>query len=84
MFMYLLFNRILFKVTDIGYLDSETGNMFPLLPYHLIIVLFFNLTHFVVVEDGVDLKIGDKFLVRKPKCTEFILDGRVNNKIIHG
>lgn len=57
MFMYLLFNRILFKVTDIGYLDSETGNMFPLLSYHLIIVLFFNLTHFVVVEDCVDLKV---------------------------
>jgi hypothetical protein len=31
--------------------------MFPLLSYHLIIVLFFNLTHFVVVEDGVDLKV---------------------------
>lgn len=57
MFMYLLFDRILFKVTDIGYLDSETGYVFPLLSYHLIIVLFFNLTHFVVVEDGVDLKV---------------------------
>lgn len=57
MFMHFLFDRILFEVTNIGYLDPETANVFPLLFNHLIIVLLFNLTHLVVVEYGVDLKV---------------------------
>ena len=57
MFMHFLFDGILFEVADIGYLDPETADVFPLLFYHLIIVLLFNLTHLVVVEYGVDLKV---------------------------
>ena len=82
--MHLLFDRILFEVTDIGYLDSQTANVLPLLSYHLIIVLLFNLTHLVVVEYGVDLKIRDEFLVWDTQGTEFVLDGRVDNKVFEG
>jgi len=82
--MHLLFDWILFEVTDIGYLDPQTANVLPLLSYHLIIVLLFNLTHLVVVEYGVDLKIRDEFLVWDTQGTEFVLDGRVDNKVFEG
>ncbi len=82
--MHFLFNRILFEVTNIGYLDPQTADVFPLLFYHLIIVLLFNLTHLVVVEYGVDLNIRDEFLVWDTQGAEFVLDGRVNHKVVQG
>jgi hypothetical protein len=53
----LFFDRVLFKVTDIRYLDAQARNMVSLLSNDLIVLLFFDLSHFVVVEDAVNLQI---------------------------
>ncbi len=75
MFMHFFFDRILFKITDIRYLDPKTANVLPLLFYHLIILLLFNLTHFEVIEYGVQFKVRDESLVGNAQGNEFVLDG---------
>ena len=49
----------------------------------LIIALFFHLVDFVVVEDGVYLKVWDELLVRMAYFAELILDALLKNEVIH-